>query len=206
MDKFEFKTSEHNEGRKRIAALPQFEQKDDTNDIAVRKLARNAVICFALLVCLMAVKTFGGDVVNEADTQVSTSELATDEDLGKLKFVSDVEYSSPLEGGEVVAAFSETGSATDISAQPETMVKAVLSGTAVETGDDYIKMENCNGTVTEYRGLRPAVHAGEEVNSAQVIGYLSAERLSLTTVGQTGYIDTMDEAELTTAQISCEND
>lgn len=207
MDKFEFKTSEHNQGVRRMPQNQNEEKKDDTNEIAVRKIARNAVICFALLVCLMAVKTFGGQTETLPDKQVSSSELAGDEDLGKLKFVSEsVDYSAPIDGGEVVSAFSQTGTATDISAQPKAKVKAVLTGTAVETGDDYLKMENANGTVTEYRGLRPSVHAGEKVNCAQVVGYLSAEKLTLTTVGQTGYIDTMDKDSLATASMSCEDD
>lgn len=62
MDKYEFKTTAHNEKKIIIKEEEVKKNRDDSNDTASKKLARNAVICFALLICLMAVKTFGGDV------------------------------------------------------------------------------------------------------------------------------------------------
>ena len=202
MDKNQFKITAHNE--KKIIVKEEEKRRDDTNDIAAKKLARNAVICFGLLICLMAVRTFG-DAPKEAQ-DVSSSEMIMDEDLGKLKFISNIEYSDPLEEAEVVSAFSDSGRNTSLSAKKDSQVTAVLSGVVTEVGDDSLIMENCNGTLTEYSGIKPTVHAGEEVNSAQVIGRLTEDELTLTTVGQTGYIDTMDEEELVTAEMSCEND
>ena len=204
MDKYEFKTTAHNEKKIIIKEEEVKKNRDDSNDTASKKLARNAVICFALLICLMAVKTFGGDVPKESQS-ASSSEMIMDEDLGKLKFVGDIEYSDPLKEAEVVSAFSESGINTSLSAKKDSQVTAVLSGVVTEIGDDSLVMENCNGTLTEYSGIKPSVHAGENVDSAQVLGSLTDEKLTLTTVGQTGYIDTMDKDELTTAEMTCED-
>lgn len=201
MDKLEFKTSVHNE--RRVAPTKPQEHKHGVEDnIAMRKLARNAVICIALLVCLMAVKTL--DDGEDDALSVDSSELIQDEDLGKLQFVSENSFSNPLEDGEVVFVFSNDNMSVKVAAKSEDRVHSVLDGRVTEIGQDSVKMENVNGTVTEYSGLRPCIHAGEEVLSSQVIGYLIDEELTLTTVGGTGYIDTLDMQEMAYAAIDCE--
>lgn len=201
MDKFEFKTSIHNE--KKVISTGYHENRGDAEEnMAMRKLARNAVICVVLFVCLMAVKTLD-DGKDDALT-VSSSELVEDEDLGKLQFVSENSYAAPLEDGEVISVFSDNNMSVKVAANAEDRVHSVLDGRATEIGENYVKMENINGTVTEYMGLKPCIHAGEEVLANQIIGYLTSEELTLTSVGGTGYIDTLDMQEMADAAVDCE--
>ncbi len=199
MDKWEFKTSVHNE--RRVAPATQ-RKKDKSDDPAVKKLMRNAVICVALLICLMGIKTLDG--TDATDTgQVSSSQLAEDEDIGQLQFISQ-SYTEPMEDSEVVSVFSGNNMSVSLKGEEGARVLSVMDGVVTEIGDDYVKMENDNGTITEYRGLRPCIHAGEELDSAQVIGYLGSQELVLTTVGSTGYLNTLDQEEMTEAAVSCE--
>lgn len=202
MDKWEFKTSVHNE--RRVTPEPQ-RRKDKSDDPAMKKLMRNAVICVALLVCLMGIKTFdGADDSDLPDAgQASSSQLAEDEDIGQLQFISQ-SYTEPVEDSEVVSVFSGDNMSVSLRGEEGARVLSVMDGVVTEIGDDFVKMENDNGTITEYHGLRPCIHAGEELDSAQVIGYLGSKELVLTTVGSTGYLDTLDQEEMTEAAVNCE--
>ena len=177
--------------------------ENDKEDKARGKLQRNVVICCLLVLSLVMIK--GLDNAHSTH-QVASSELVMDEDLGKLKFVSDSDFTQPIEGGEVVSVFSENGISTQVRGKRDDFVRAVVAGEIIETGDGHIRLENYNGTVTQYDNITPAVSAGEQVLSGQVIGYLNGEELELTTVSGTGYINTLDEQEINSMGVSCTDD
>lgn len=199
MDK-KFTTTEHNY----IKPPCEGDKSDSSKDMAARRLVRNAFICFALIICLAALRTFGEKEPQKNEKTASGSELVLDEDLGKLKFVSDEVYTEPLEKSDVVSVFSDNDRTSGLSGEKNAEVKAILAGKVYEIGEDCVVMENNNSTVTKYSGIKPCVHAGESVNSAQVIGYLRENSLELETSCATGYIDSLNKEEVLTAGITCE--
>lgn len=84
-----------------------------------------------------------------------------------------------------------------MSGEAEASVMAVLPGTVSVAADNVVVIQNDNGTRSTYTGIEPTVAAGDYVGTDQVIGNLAGEVLALETVGATGYVDSLDEKELT---------
>ena len=143
--------------------------------------------------------------------ETSGSQLVQDKELGKLEFVSakaldQSVFCYPVDG-EVVMTFAQTNREVVLEAPERAPVSAVLTGTVAKTGKTEILIENDNGTQTTYQGVVPGVKAGATVSAAQVIGQMAEEKLSLTTVGGIGYVDSLDrETMLTWARDSDGNE
>lgn len=170
-------------------------KREDAN--RPQKLIRRSAVCAALamgLLCLSAMDTEFTDTISNGLKKAATSEMVLDEDLGRIHFV---DTGLPVSDGAVVTTFSESGREVSLSGEDSAAVMAVLPGTVAVTGDDVIVVSNDNGTRSTYTGVRPTVAAGERVREDQVIGRLAEEVLALETVGATGYVDSLDEKELT---------
>ena len=162
-----------------------------------QKLIRRSAVCAVLamgLLCLSAMDTEFTDTISNGLKKAATSEMILDEDLGRIQFANT---DLPVSDGEVVTTFSESGREVSVSGEEAASVMAVLPGTVAVSGDDVIVVSNDNGTRSTYMGVTPTVSAGERVGENQVIGKLSAEALALETVGATGFVDSLDEKELT---------
>ncbi len=179
--------------------FPQ-KQPDPQSSFVKRRLGRfykNAAVCAALALgiwALASVNTGFTDSIASGVKEASASELLQDESLGMLEFVSA--DALPLDG-EVVSTFSETGRQVEIRSEPEAEVKSVLSGTVAEIDGNTVTVQNDNGTRSIYTGINADVAAGEYVERSQTIGRLDGEVLALETASGIGYIDSLDEKELT---------
>jgi len=160
---------------------------------AYKKLLRNGVIVAALLLGVWGIKNIEG-LPAATVSEAASSELAEEEDLGRLKFVNG-EFSLPMDG-EVVETFAESERDVSIEGSEQARVNSILSGTVVETGESSVVINNINGTRTTYTGLAPAVKAGDEVKSAEQIGQLTESVLTVETVSSIGYIDPLSHEEM----------
>ena len=122
---------------------------------------------------------------------VAESQLAGDEDLGRLRFVSAMPAN-----GEVIETFAGTGEEVVISAEIREPVCAVTDGVVYETSRTTMVIKNAGGSMTTYEGVVPGVKAGSAVAAGEVIGQVANGTLVLTTVSGTGYIDSLDKNEL----------
>lgn len=162
-----------------------------------KKLIRRSAVCAALalgILCLSSMDTDFSNTVSNGLHRMATSEMVLDEDLGRIQFV---DTGLPLSDGEVVTTFSESGKEVSMSGEAEASVMAVLPGTVSVAADNVVVIQNDNGTRSTYTGIEPTVAAGDHVGTDQVIGNLAGEVLALETVGATGYVDSLDEKELT---------
>lgn len=162
-----------------------------------QKLIRRSAICAVLAVgilCLGALDADFTDRIANGLKRAATSEMVLDEDLGRIHFV---DTGLPISEGEVVSTFSETGKEVSLIGEESADVMAILPGTVAVSSENVIVVRNANGTRSTYTGVKPKVKAGETIRQAQVIGTLAEEVLALETVGATGYVDSLDEKELT---------
>ncbi len=177
------------------------------NDFFSKRKFVNSMIACAII----ALGVFG---LNAIDTQFTNdvtdglrdalnSEMINDEDLGKLRLV-DADYETeatqasadeviiPLEG-EILSTFATTGKEVVIKSTEREVVRAVFEGKIVKTTSDSMVVENENGTQTTYEGVLPAMKAGDNVIKGTTLGQLQSDTLTLTTVGSTGYTDSLQE-------------
>ena len=161
------------------------------------KLIRRSAVCAALamgLLCLSAMDTNFTNTISNGMKKAATSEMVLDEDLGRIRFV-DTEL--PLSDGTVVTTFAESGREVSLSGEESAEVMAVLPGMVAVSSENIIVVSNDNGTRSTYTGVIPSVSAGDRVGENQVIGKLAEEVLALETVSGVGYVDSLDEKELT---------
>lgn len=176
-------------------------KKSDSMPKFYKNLARNTFICAVIALSLIGIKQIDSDVTNEFINGISgavNSELVMDKDIGKLKFVNanTVSYSVPMEG-EVVSTFSETGKSVSIKGEDYSVVNAMLSGKVKETGENYVVVENVNGTVSTYTGIIPCVIVGDTVINSDPIGELTADTLILETSKDDKYLDSLSMKAMT---------
>lgn len=161
------------------------------------KLIRRSAVCAVLavgLLCLSAMDTDFTNTISNGVKKAATSEMVLDEDLGRIHFV-DTEL--PLSDGTVVTTFSESGKEVSLRGEEAAEVMAVLPGLVAVSSENVIVVSNDNGTRSTYTGVIPSVSAGDRVGENQVIGKLAEEVLALETVSGIGYVDSLNEKELT---------
>ena len=59
-----------------------------------------------------------------------------------------------------------------------------------------VTITNENGTTTTYEGIVPTVSVGDAVKNDDQVGKLAGEELTLTTMGGSGYMDSLDAGEI----------
>jgi len=171
-------------------------EKKKEND-RPQKLLKRSAVCAVLamgLLCLSALDGDFADTISNGLRSAATSELVLDEDLGRIQFV---DTGLPVSNGEVVSVFSENERDVSVGGEESSAVMAVLPGTVAASSENVVVIQNDNGTRSTYTGVVPSVSAGEHVGEDQIIGILAEEVLALETVGAAGYVDSLDQKELT---------
>lgn len=154
------------------------------NSSGLKNLLKNSVICLLLAVGLIGLKL----VTTEP---LSKSELIEDKNIGRLQYVSsNADISIPIDG-EIIETFASNGEYSKIRALSSKPVFSLFSGTVIKTAEDYVVINNDNGTQTTYTGVIPSVNAGAVLLSNEAIGQLSGDTLTLSTVGGIGFMDSL---------------
>ena len=152
------------------------------NRKSIEKFIKNTAVCAFIAIGILTLKGI---------SETSKSELIQDKDLGRLQFVSSVsDIAIPIDG-EIVETFSSNGEYCVIEGTRMDPVFSLFDGTVVKTGTDFMVIQNANGTNTTYTGVIPGLKAGTDVMGNEAIGQLSGEKLTLTTVGGIGYVDSL---------------
>ena len=173
------------------------EERSDDTDLGYKRLLVKTGVCAALAIAILIISTVTTPGVKntiEPAGNVMSQEFDIPEDIGKLKFVENLDddtqsVMSVLPGdaavlpsdGEVVTAFGQAGSkGVRFSAAGETaysIAKGTVTAVGAINGQGYVRLLLDTGETALYCNVEPLVAVDDIVMPGQTIGTLTGDYL-----------------------------
>lgn len=189
------------------------------DDGGYRRLMIKTGVCAAIAVVILGVASINSPVANTITDTIGSAvdhELKIDEDIGRLKFVDNINDEtqsvfSPLpdgvavmpSDGEVVTAFGQSGSKGVRIDPVSTQVVSIAKGTIEYIGaiEDmgYIQEKLDTGETAYYYNITPSVKVDDIVKPGQEIGSLTGDYLYVEIKNGDVYVDPVEYIETWTA-------
>ncbi len=196
-------------------------QKHQDPDIRYKRLLIKTGTCAVIAIIILAISTInspGADSVTKAIKTAVNHEFDIEEDIGRLKFVNNLDEElknvfSPTpeaavvypSGGEVITCYGEGGSMGVRIAPAETQIVSIAKGTVTSVGEiegsGYVKVELDAGQTATFYNITPVVRVDDIVLPAQPIGEVSGEYLYLEMKDGEEFIDPIDYIKKRTAMV-----
>jgi hypothetical protein len=184
--------------------LNTFNEKLKTDRQKFIKLCVQTAVCALILLMVISLKAidkpFAVKTLNGLN-QVISNDVDIDEDLGKLKFVSDdlvsvfnEDLSLPVEA--LSYEISDDGKNMMILGKKDEPVFATFSGNIVKTensnNENLVIIMHESGIKSIYTGVMPTVFEDDSVLSGQAVGYLLDDYLQVNILYDGEYLDPED--------------
>ncbi len=173
------------------------EKEEDDIDIGYKRLLIKTGICAAIAITILVISTVttpNAQQSMEPSGETLSQEFDIDEDIGKLKFVEnlDGEAESVMSvlpntavvypsDGEIITAFGQSGAkGVRFSSEGTTaysIAKATVTATGEIDGQGYVKLLLDTGETVLYCNIEPLVQVDDIVGAGQVVGTLSGDYL-----------------------------
>jgi len=194
---------------------------DDDIDVGYKRLLVKTGVCAAIAIAILIISAVSPPVQqqNTAVNDAVSQEFDIPEDIGKLKFVDNLDgdaqsVMSVLPGnvviapsdGDVLTTFGQAGSkGVRFSAQGETaysLARATVTAVGEVDGKGYVRFVLDTGETVLYVGVEPVVQVDDIVNPGQTIGAVTGDYLYVEMKDGEEYIDplTYISAHTATAQ------
>ncbi len=186
-------------------------QRSYKPDMVYKKLLYKTGICAAIAVALLIVSSTNNPPValSPAMDYASNHQLEIDEDIGRLKFVQNLDEESACvfsaypessvvypADGEIVTKFGESGSSGVRMSTRSSNILCIAKATVISAGKigdaGYVTLALDTGEKVFFYNIIPAVKINDIVNPGQPVGSLSGEYLYFEMKDGEQYIDPLE--------------
>ncbi len=197
----------------RMRRQPGTASKKEDTDLGYRRLLIKTGVCAAIAVVILGIASINtpeAEALTETISEAVNHEFDIDEDIGRLKFVDNLNDNlqsvfSPLPeaavvfpapDGKVLTTFGQAGSKGVRISPAGTEIVCIARGTVEYIGEidgrGYIKVNLDTGEDTYFYNITPSVSVDDIVMPGQAIGNLEGDYLYLEMKSGEDYIDPIE--------------